>query len=173
MTNATYGNYIDVTLTAPIQSIKLDYWTRFENGNAAPTHIKLFTSVDGNDWTELGEIKSGLPTGANQQYSSPIYRAANPFSHFRFAVLDDLDVGNLAALNVDLNGDHGFAALAFTRVGAIFVGGSLGTDGEQSGSGSDDDLLHDVKFLEYLCAVTCLELFKTDSGRSLCFRSRQ
>lgn len=87
VTNATYGNYIDVTLTAPIQSIKLDYWTRFENGNAAPTHIKLFTSVDGNDWTELGEIKSGLPTGANQQYSSPIYRAANPFSHFRFAVL--------------------------------------------------------------------------------------
>lgn len=85
--DATYGNYIDVTLTAPIQSIKLDYWTRFENGNAAPTHIKLFTSTDGKAWTELGEIKSGLPTGANQQYSSPIYHAANKFTHFRFAVL--------------------------------------------------------------------------------------
>jgi hypothetical protein len=29
VTNATYGNYIDVTLTAPIQSIKLDYWTNW------------------------------------------------------------------------------------------------------------------------------------------------
>lgn len=86
--DATYGNYIEVTLSAPVQSIKLDYWTRFENGNAAPTHIKLFASTNGTEWKELGDIASGLPTGGNQQYSSPIYRAEQPFSHFRFAVLE-------------------------------------------------------------------------------------
>lgn len=86
--DATYGNYIDVTLSAPIQSVKFDYWTRFENGNAAPTHIKLFASTNGTEWKELGHIASGLPTGGNQQYSSPIYRAEQPFSHFRFAVLE-------------------------------------------------------------------------------------
>ena len=85
--DATYGNYIDVHLNQPIQAIQFDYWTRFENGNAAPTHIKLFTSTDGKVWTELGEIKSGLPTGGNQKYSSSIYRTANKFSYFRFAVL--------------------------------------------------------------------------------------
>lgn len=94
VTDATYGNYIDVTLSAPIQSVKLDYWTRFENGNAAPTHIKLFTSTNGTEWTELGDIASGLPTGANQQYSSPVYRAEQPFSHFRFAVLESV-VGSM------------------------------------------------------------------------------
>lgn len=86
--DATYGNYIDVTLSTPIKSIKFDYWTRFEHGNAAPTHIKLFTSTNGTEWTEVGEIINGLPKGANQQYSSPVYQAEQPFSHFRFAVLE-------------------------------------------------------------------------------------
>lgn len=87
VTDATYGNYIDVQLNKPIQAIQFNYWTRFENGNAAPTHIKLFTSTNGQTWTELGEITSGLPTGGNQEYLSPIYRATAPFSYFRFAVL--------------------------------------------------------------------------------------
>lgn len=87
VTDGTYGNYIDVHLNKPIQAIQFDYWTRFENGNAAPTHIKLFTSTNGKDWTVLGEIKSGLPTGGNQKYSSSIYHAANKFTYFRFAVL--------------------------------------------------------------------------------------
>lgn len=100
--DATYGNYIDVILSAPVQTIKFDYWTRFENGYAAPTHIKLFTSTNGTEWKELGAVTSGLPTGANQQYSSPIYHAEQSFSHFRFAVLEST-AGSMTSGNAWFN----------------------------------------------------------------------
>ena len=67
--------------------------------------------------------------------------------HFGFAVLHNLDVGDLAGLDVNLDGDDGFAALAFARVGAILVGGSLGADGEKGGSSGNDNLLHDMQYL--------------------------
>ena len=57
-----------------------------------------------------------------------------------------LDSGDLAAGDVDLDLDLGFAALAFARVGTVLVGGGLGAGGDESGSGDDDKLLHhDVK----------------------------
>lgn len=82
-----YGNYIDVALKSPLTKVKFDYWTRFENGAAAPTHIKIFVSSDNVSWNELGDISSGLPTGADQQYSSRIYTSETQFNYFRFAVL--------------------------------------------------------------------------------------
>lgn len=86
--DADYGNYIDVKLKSPIQSVMFEYWTRFENGNAAPKKIKVFVSNDGKSWNELGSISSGLPNGGNQQYTSKIYTSDSKFNYFRFAVLE-------------------------------------------------------------------------------------
>ena len=70
--------------------------------------------------------------------------------HVGFAVLENLDGSDLAAGNVDLNLNLGFAALAFARLGAVLVGGGLGAGGNESGSGNDDKLLHhDVNLCLY------------------------
>ena len=61
-------------------------------------------------------------------------------------MLDDLHVGDLAALDVDLNLNHGFAALAFARVRTVLVGGLSGTGGHHGGSGDNDELLHSDVF---------------------------
>lgn len=92
--DADYGNYIDVSFESSIKAIKFDYWTRFENGNGAPTHIKLFVSSDKMNWNLIGEIISGLPNGGNQKYSSQIYTSDTDFSYFRFAVVESV-AGNL------------------------------------------------------------------------------
>lgn len=82
-----YGNYIDIALKQPIQSVMFEYWTRFENGNGAPTYIDLYTSNDGKNWTKLGTANSGLPTTGNTKYTSHIFQSPSTFTHFRFAVI--------------------------------------------------------------------------------------
>lgn len=91
-----YGNYIDVNLKSPLKTIKFDYWTRYDNPNQGPTHLKIFVSSDGTKWTLLDDITSGLPSGANQKYSSKIYTAPESFTKFRFAVLQSL-AGNMVS----------------------------------------------------------------------------
>ena len=54
-------------------------------------------------------------------------------------------VSAAAATHLDLN--LGFAALAFTGVGTVFVG-SLSASGHESGGGENDQLLHDDFFLD-------------------------
>lgn len=82
-----FGNYIQVNLKSPLRSIMVDYYTRFENANGCPTKLALFVSNDGNNWTELVTIDSGLPRTANTRYISQLYEANEPFTYFRFAVL--------------------------------------------------------------------------------------
>lgn len=82
-----YGNYIDVALKQPVQSIMFEYWTRLENGNGAPTYIEVYASNDGKDWTKLGTANSGLPTTGNTKYTSNIFQSTFKFTHFRFAVI--------------------------------------------------------------------------------------
>lgn len=84
--DAVYGHYIDVHLATPIKSIMFDYYTRFENGNGDPTEIVMYTSNDGQIWTQLGTVtKNGL--GGNKQYTSPIFTAENEFTYWRFSVI--------------------------------------------------------------------------------------
>lgn len=82
-----YGNYIQVDLKQPIQYVSFDYYTRFENGNSAPTMIEIFVSEDGQAWRSLDVITSDLPTGGDALYASRIYDAGSQFSYFRFCVL--------------------------------------------------------------------------------------
>uniref|UniRef100_A0AB33JCQ0 DUF1735 domain-containing protein n=1 Tax=Prevotella sp. GTC17260 TaxID=3236796 RepID=A0AB33JCQ0_9BACT len=87
VTDATYGNYIQVALKQPITHVSFEYYTRFENGNGAPTLIELFTSNDGTNWTSLGTINSGLPSKGDGGYASAVYQSATPFKYFRFCAL--------------------------------------------------------------------------------------
>lgn len=83
----TYGNYIQINLKEPIQSVSFNYYTRFENANGAPTMIEIFISNDGDTWESLALITSNLPDSADALYSSQIYSAEHEFSYFRFCVL--------------------------------------------------------------------------------------
>lgn len=85
--DAKYGNYIQVNLKTPIKSLSFEYYTRVNNGAGAPTDIKLFTSNDGQTWTEWKHIDKGLPLGGNMKYSSNIFTSENSFQYVRFAVL--------------------------------------------------------------------------------------
>lgn len=82
-----FGNYIEIALKTPIQNVSFNYYTRFENGNGAPTMIEIFVSQDRSDWQSLDVITSGLPTAGDALYASRIYDAGQAFSYFRFCVL--------------------------------------------------------------------------------------
>jgi hypothetical protein len=66
--------------------------------------------------------------------------------HRGFFLFENLNGGDLAGLNGHLNLNGTRLALAFTRVGAVLVS-SVGTSGEESGSGENDQFLHGVFFL--------------------------
>ncbi len=85
--DSKFGNYIQVNLKAPISSLSFEYYTRVNNGNGAPRNIKLFTSNDGQTWTEWKQINKGLPGGGNMKYSSNIFVSETSFKYVRFAVL--------------------------------------------------------------------------------------
>lgn len=86
-----YGQYFEMHLNKTIQTIMFDYTTR-SNNNATPKIIKLFTSNDaGATWSELVEIRDGLPTGASALYKSKVYSAAAPFTWLRFSVMESKD----------------------------------------------------------------------------------
>ncbi|EJX09662.1 protein containing Region of unknown function DUF1735 [gut metagenome] len=92
--DATYGNYIDVNIGKTLHSLSFEYWTRKQNGNGAPKHIKLFVSNDGKTWKEWKSIKKGLPGGGHAKYSSSIFTYEEGFSHVRFAVIESA-AGNM------------------------------------------------------------------------------
>ena len=81
-----YGHYIDFHLSTPITYVMFDYFTRFENGNGAPTEIVLYTKTDDTEWTKLTTVTQGLPKGGNMEYQSNIYESDNPFTYLRFSV---------------------------------------------------------------------------------------
>lgn len=86
--NPEYGQPFDIKLDKPIQAIMFKYTTRFNNDNATPKVIKLFTSTDGEQWSELTTISSGLPTAAQADYTSIVFTAEQKFSYLRFSVME-------------------------------------------------------------------------------------
>lgn len=81
-----WGHYIDVRLNEPIKKVILNYWTRKENGNGAPTNIIVYTSEDGVTYTQLGTISEGLPKTGNTEYVSPLFQSPTSFKYLRVAV---------------------------------------------------------------------------------------
>ena len=81
-----WGHYIDVALNEPIKKVILNYWTRKENGNGAPTNIVVYTSEDGVTFTQMATISEGLPKTGNTEYVSPLLQSNTSFKYLRVAV---------------------------------------------------------------------------------------
>lgn len=79
------AHYIQIKLKEPITKCGFDYQNR-NNFNGKPEEFRIMVSSDGETWTELAHVDSGLPTIAGSKYSSPFYTASQPFSYFRYVV---------------------------------------------------------------------------------------
>lgn len=78
-------HYFQVKLKSAISSVQFFYQNR-NNGNGKPQDVKILVSSDGATWKELTRIDSGLPTAPASTYNSPILKADQPFTYFRFEV---------------------------------------------------------------------------------------
>lgn len=99
--DATYGQYIDITLPEGVtmSSLMIQYGTRKQNNNAVPEIIDVYTSTDGNWGNPLFTLTKDvntLPTGAGETYTSEKYTASAPFTKIRFAITQSA-LGSLTA----------------------------------------------------------------------------
>ncbi len=81
-----YGYYIDIALAEPLSAVVFKYATR-SNPNAVPAKIRIGVSNDGETWTEIGYVDSGLPTGALEWATLPAFSHTKAFTHIRFGVV--------------------------------------------------------------------------------------
>lgn len=76
---------IQVKLNEPINGCIFWYQNR-NNGNGKPIDVTIDVSADGETWTELTHIVSGLPTAAGSTYESAYLASDTPFTYFRYTV---------------------------------------------------------------------------------------
>lgn len=83
-----YGYYIDIALQSPLSAVRFSYATRHNNGNAVPTHIRIGVSNDGQTWTVIGEVSSGLPMGTAAWGYLPLFASTESFTRIRFGIAE-------------------------------------------------------------------------------------
>lgn len=81
-----YGHYIDIALTSPLSDIVLGYNVRGDNANGAPTCIVVGVSVDGQNFTQIGMVSSGLKDGAGEYNRLPVFSSDVAFNYIRFGI---------------------------------------------------------------------------------------
>lgn len=79
------AHYLQVALPTEGSALKFSYTTRSSNGNAAPAEIVVSGSMDGTNFSTIGKLTEGLPTGAAAVYASPVL-VGKPFKYVRFTV---------------------------------------------------------------------------------------
>lgn len=94
-----YGYYIDIHLQEPLSAIVLRYCTR-SNPNGVPAEIRVGVSDDGETWTEIGYVASGLPTDALAWCSLPVFTHTASFRHIRFGIVTSAGAAG-GVLNAD------------------------------------------------------------------------
>lgn len=87
--DATYGSYVEITFAEPMTTFGFSVTARRHANPASPDHVKLFTSNDGETWTEVADItgmgESLATTGATAAWGP--FTAPEPFTMLRFSVL--------------------------------------------------------------------------------------
>lgn len=78
-------HWIDVRLNEPHENIAFFYQNR--NGSqVGPRELDIQVGNDGINWTSLGVITTGLPSGSKAEYHSDVFTSSTPFTYFRFKV---------------------------------------------------------------------------------------
>lgn len=78
-------HYMDIKLDEPLTDFRFYYLNR--NGSeAAPEHVDIFVSNDGEQWNKLTKITGGLPSGSRGEYTSEILHSETPFTYLRWSV---------------------------------------------------------------------------------------
>lgn len=81
------AHYLQMEVSEPTESIFFYFKKRSQNDNNRPTDITILGSNDGEVFTEITTINSGLPTGASPlDYTSEVITASEAYKHFRFVV---------------------------------------------------------------------------------------
>lgn len=78
-------HYIQVKLPAESTALSFEYKTRHNNANGAPQIIGLYGSMDGEEFSKIATISSGLPTAVKSVYTSPVF-VGKAFKHLRVSV---------------------------------------------------------------------------------------
>lgn len=105
----TYGYYIDLTLSEPLSAVVFKYATR-ANANAVPAEVCIGVSNDGENWTEIGRVSSGLPTEGLTWATLPAFSHTTVFRYVRFGVVRS--AGGAGGLLTDPNGTTACTALS-------------------------------------------------------------
>lgn len=81
------AHHLQMEVSEPTESIFFYFKKRSQNNNNRPTDITILGSNDGEVFTEITTINSGLPTGASPlDYTSEVITASEAYKHFRFVV---------------------------------------------------------------------------------------
>lgn len=104
-----YGYYIDLHLKSPLSAIVFKYATR-SNANAVPSEIKVGVSNDGQNWTLLGTVSSGLPVSGLEWATLPVMKSATSFTYIRFGIAQS--TGGAGGDLTDPNGTSASTALS-------------------------------------------------------------
>lgn len=93
-------HYIDIKLTEPLTNFSFYYQNR--NGSqVGPENLAILISNDGQNWTQISNLTSGLPSGSKAEYSSEVIRNSTPFTYLRFSItktFEDKKYFNMAEL---------------------------------------------------------------------------
>lgn len=85
--NVEEAHHLQMEVSEPTESIFFYFKKRSQNNNNRPTDITILGSNDGEVFTEITTINSGLPTGASPlDYTSEVITASEAYKHFRFVV---------------------------------------------------------------------------------------
>lgn len=78
-------HYIQIDLNESLTNFSFSYQNR-NGAQVGPEHLKVLISNDGEEWTEVAEYTSGLPSASQALYNSPVIRNEEPFTYVRFLV---------------------------------------------------------------------------------------
>ena len=87
----TYGEYIDISLNVPLNSIVLRYCTRHNNNNGVPTHIVVYVRNESSEnWTQLGEEATDemFNAAAQQWITLTPLKSEKSFKQIRVAIVE-------------------------------------------------------------------------------------
>lgn len=87
--------WLQVNLKAPLLNFRVAYAMPSSKGTG-PKRVTIKISQNGNDWSDLTSITSGLVNAKGTSWRSDVFRAEKPFSYLRWVVEESTSGGKYA-----------------------------------------------------------------------------